>query len=194
MTLEGRVALVTGAAVRVGRAIAHALARRKAKVVVHYHTSERAAREVVSEIEALGQQAVAFPADLSQSQQVEALVDESLRTFKRIDILVNNAAIFYRTPFLSASEEDWDRHLDLNLKGVFLCCKAVAPAMLAQGGGRIINIADIAGVRPWADYVPYCVSKAGVIALTQGLAKALAPTVLVNAVAPGTVLFPESYS
>lgn len=194
LTLEGKVALITGAAVRVGRAIALELARRKAKVIVHYHASEREAREVVSIIEDAGQQAVALRADLSQSQQVEALVSESLRTFGRIDILVNNAAIFYRTPFLSVSEEDWDRHLDLNLKGVFLCCKAVAPAMLAQGGGRIVNIADVAGVRPWTEYIPYCVSKAGVIALTQGLAKALAPTVLVNAVAPGTVLFPENYS
>lgn len=194
MTLEGKVALITGAAVRVGRTIALELAQRKAKVVVHYHTSEREAREVVSIIEEAGQQAVALRADLSQSQRVETLVSESLRAFGRIDILVNNAAIFYRTPFLSMGEEDWDKHLDLNLKGVFLCCKAVAPVMVAQGSGRIINIADVAGVRPWADYVPYCVSKAGVIALTQGLAKALAPTVLVNAVAPGTVLFPENYT
>lgn len=194
MTLEGKVALITGAAVRVGRAIALELARRKAKVIVHYHASERAAHEVVSAIGDIGQPAVALRADLSQAQQIEALVSESLRAFGRIDILVNNAAIFYRTPFLSVREEDWDRHLDLNLKGVFLCCKAVAPVMLSQGSGRIINIADVAGVRPWAEYIPYCVSKAGVMALTQGLAKALAPTVLVNAVAPGTVLFPENYS
>jgi len=194
LTLEGKVALITGAAVRVGRAIALELARRKAKVIVHYHASERAAHEVVSAIGDMGQPAVALRADLSQAQQIEALVSESLRAFGRIDILVNNAAIFYRTPFLSVREEDWDRHLDLNLKGVFLCCKAVAPVMLSQGSGRIINIADVAGVRPWAEYIPYCVSKAGVMALTQGLAKALAPTVLVNAVAPGTVLFPENYS
>jgi NAD(P)-dependent dehydrogenase (short-subunit alcohol dehydrogenase family) len=194
LTLEGKVALITGAAVRVGRAIALELARRKAKVIVHYHASERAAHEVVSAIGDIGQPAVALRADLSQAQQIEALVSESLRAFGRIDILVNNAAIFYRTPFLSVREEDWDRHLDLNLKGVFLCCKAVAPVMLSQGSGRIINIADVAGVRPWAEYIPYCVSKAGVMALTQGLAKALAPTVLVNAVAPGTVLFPENYS
>jgi NAD(P)-dependent dehydrogenase (short-subunit alcohol dehydrogenase family) len=192
--IKGKVALITGAAVRVGRAIALELARRGARVVVHYHASELAAHEVVSIIEEVGQPAVALRADLSQSQQVEALVSESLRAFGRIDILVNNAAIFYRTPFLSVSEEDWDRHLDLNLKGVFLCCQAIAPVMLSQGGGCIINIADVAGVRPWAEYIPYCVSKAGVMALTQGLAKALAPTVLVNAVAPGTVLFPENYS
>jgi NAD(P)-dependent dehydrogenase (short-subunit alcohol dehydrogenase family) len=194
LTLENKVALVTGAAVRVGRTIALELGRRKAKVVVHYHTSEREAREVVSIIEETGQQAVALRADLSQSQQVEALIRESLSAFGRIDILVNNAAVFYGTPFLSVSEEDWDKHLDLNLKGVFLCCKAVAPVMLSQGGGKIINIADVAGVRPWADYLPYCVSKAGVMALTQGLAKALAPTIQVNAIAPGTVLFHEGFS
>jgi NAD(P)-dependent dehydrogenase (short-subunit alcohol dehydrogenase family) len=163
-------------------------------VIVHYYASERKAREVVFLIEEAGQQTVALRADLSQSQQVEALIRESLSAFGRIDVLVNNAAVFYRTPFPDVSEEDWDKHLDLNLKGVFLCCKTVAPTMLAQGSGHIINIADVAGMRPWADYLPYSVSKAGVVALTQGLAKALAPTIQVNAVAPGTVLFPESFS
>ena len=114
-----------------------------------------------------------------------------MQAFGRIEILVNNAAIFYRTPFEKVTEEDWDRFLDVNLKGPFLLCRRIGGIMLRQGQGKIISLADLAGLKVWAEYIPYSVSKAGLIALTQGLAKALAPAVQVNAVAPGAVLLPE---
>jgi pteridine reductase len=194
MELRNRVALVTGGAVRVGAAISRALAERGASVAVHYHRSAEAAAALVGEIEGAGGTAIALAGDASRAEDVARVVQGVLERFGRIDVLVNNAAIFFETPFPEVSEEEWDRTLDVNLKGPFLCARAVAPAMLAQGEGKIVNIADIAGMRPWARYLPYSVSKAGVIALTQGLARALAPEVQVNAVAPGTVLLPEEFT
>jgi NAD(P)-dependent dehydrogenase (short-subunit alcohol dehydrogenase family) len=163
-------------------------------VVVHYHRSSEAAAALVREIEAGGGKAVAVPGDLSRAADVQALVDTAIEQFGPVDVLVNNAAIFFETPFPDLSEEDWDRTLDLNLKGPFLCARAVAPGMLARGAGKIVNLADIAAFRPWTRYLPYCVSKAGVVAMTQALARALAPDVQVNAVAPGAVLLPESFT
>jgi NAD(P)-dependent dehydrogenase (short-subunit alcohol dehydrogenase family) len=192
--MGNRVALVTGGAVRVGAAISRALAERGARVVIHYHRSAEAAGALVREIEGAGGEALAVAGDTSQATHVERVVTETLERFGHIDVLINNAAIFFETPFPSLTEEDWDRTLDVNLKGPFLCARAVAPRMLAQGAGKIVNIADIAGLRPWASYLPYCVSKAGVIAMTQSLARALAPNVQVNAVAPGTVLFPGEFT
>jgi NAD(P)-dependent dehydrogenase (short-subunit alcohol dehydrogenase family) len=117
-----------------------------------------------------------------------------MQAFGRIEILVNNAAIFSRTPFEELTEADWDRFLDVNLKGPFLLCRKIGAIMLRQGQGKIINLADVAGQKVWAEYLPYSVSKAGVIALTAGLAKALAPHVQVNAIAPGTILLPDGTS
>jgi len=194
MDLDGKVALVTGGAIRVGRAISVALAERGATVAVNYHRSDEAAREVVAHIGAQGGRAAGFQADVSDAAAVDRMVDEILSRFGRLDVLVNNAAIFPRTPLDTVTEEEWDRTIGINLKGPFLCARRVGREMLARGGGKIVNIADVAAFRPWASYIPYCVSKAGVVALTQGLAKALAPTVQVNAVAPGPVLFPVSHS
>lgn len=194
MELRGRVALVTGGAVRLGAAISRALASRGARLAVNYHSSAEPAAALVREIESAGGRAVALAGDTSRAEDVERVVEAVLARFGRIDVLVNNAAIFFETPFPDVSEEDWDRTLDVNLKGPFLCARAVAPAMLAQGEGKIVNLADIAGFRPWPRYLPYSISKAGVIALTQGLARALAPAVQVNAVAPGTVLLPEEFT
>jgi len=114
-----------------------------------------------------------------------------MRAFGRIDILVNSAAIFYRTPFPTLTEADWDRFLAVNLKAPFLLCRQVGEIMCRQGYGKIVNVADIAGVKVWGDFIPYSVSKAGLLALTTGLAKALAPAVQVNAICPGTVLLPD---
>lgn len=193
MQLEGSVALVTGGAVRVGRAIALALAGRGATVAISYHASAEAAREVVATIEAGGGQAAAFPADLARVPEVIQLVESVLARFGRLDLLVNNAAVFPRTPLATVTEAEWDHTLAVNLKGAFFCAQQAARAMQRQGAGKIVNLADISAFRPWANYLPYCISKAGIVALTQGLAKALAPVVQVNAVAPGTVLFPEGY-
>jgi NAD(P)-dependent dehydrogenase (short-subunit alcohol dehydrogenase family) len=194
MELRGRVAIVTGGAVRVGAAISRALAGREARVVVQYHSSARAAAALVREIEGAGGEALALAGDASRAADVQWVVESAINRFGRVDILINNAAIFFETPFPELSEEDWDRTLAVNLKGPFLFARAAAPGMLAQGEGKIVNIADIAGIRPWAKYLPYCVSKAGVIAMTQTLARALAPHVQVNAVAPGAVLLPEAFT
>jgi NAD(P)-dependent dehydrogenase (short-subunit alcohol dehydrogenase family) len=194
MEIEGKVAVVTGGAKRVGRSIALALAERGAEVVLHYRGSEREAQEVLALLKRAGGKPVAVQGDVSVAADVDRIVETAMQAFGRIDILVNCAAIFYRTPFRELTEEDWDRFLDVNLKGPFLLCRRIGAIMLRQGHGKIVNLADIAGQKVWAEYIPYSVSKAGVIALTIGLAKALAPHVQVNAIAPGAVLLPEGTS
>ena len=194
MEIEGKIALVTGSAKRVGRSIVLALAERGAEVVLHYRDSEVEAQEVLSLIKRAGGKPVAVQGDVSVAADVDRIVETAMQAFGRIEILVNNAAIFYRTPFDRLNEADWDRFLAVNLKGPFLLCRRIGAIMLQQGQGKIVNLADIAGQKVWAEYIPYSVSKAGVIALTVGLAKALAPHVQVNAIAPGTVLLPEGTS
>jgi len=189
--IEGKIALVTGGAKRVGRSIVLALAERGAEVVLHYRDSQLEAQEVLSLIKKAGGKPVAVQGDVSVAADVDRIVETAMQAFGRIEILVNNAAIFYRTPFDSLNEADWDRLLDVNLKGPFLLCRRIGAIMLQQRQGKIVNLADIAGQKVWAEYLPYSVSKAGVIALTIGLAKALAPHVHVNAIAPGTVLLPD---
>ena len=191
MEIEGKVALVTGGAKRLGRSIALALAERGAELVIHYRDSEREAQELLALLKRTGGKPVAVRGDVSVAADVDRIVETAMQAFGRIEILVNNAAIFYRTPFEKVTEEDWDRFLDVNLKGPFLLCRRIGGIMLRQGQGKIISLADLAGLKVWAEYIPYSVSKAGLIALTQGLAKALAPAVQVNAVAPGAVLLPE---
>ncbi|MBI3948406.1 MAG: SDR family oxidoreductase, partial [Armatimonadetes bacterium] len=158
-----------------------------------YHASEDAARRVVAEITGQGGRAAAFPADVSDAAAVERMVDAVQAQLGGIAVLVNNAAIFPRTPLATTTEAEWDRVLDTNLKGAFFCSQRAAAEMLRRGAGKIINIADVSAYRPWPGFLPYCVSKAGVVALTHGLARALAPAVQVNAVAPGTVLLPDGY-
>jgi NAD(P)-dependent dehydrogenase (short-subunit alcohol dehydrogenase family) len=191
MTLPGRVALITGGGVRVGRAIARELAAGGARVAVHYHASAEDAASVVAEIRAAGAQADSFRLDLGRIGDLPGLIERVTAAFGRLDILINNAAIFPRTPFDEVTEADWDRVMALNLKAPFFLAQAAARVMRAQGAGKIINLADIAAERPWPGYLPYSLSKAGIVALTRGLARALAPQIQVNAVAPGTVLFPE---
>ena len=194
MEIEGKVALVTGGARRLGRCIALALAERGAELVIHYRDSEREAQEVLALLKKAGGKPVAVQGDVSIATDVDRMVETAMRAFGRIEILVNNAAVFYRTPFDQLTEADWDRFLDVNLKGPFLLCRQVGAIMLRQGQGKVINLADIAGLKVWAEFIPYSVSKAGLIALTRGLAKALAPAVQVNAIAPGAVLLPPGTS
>jgi len=191
MELRGRWALVTGAAKRVGRAIALELARRGANVVVHYNSSAAPAAETVAELQALGVEAFHLPAELGRSVDVVALAERAEERTGGIDVLVNNASNYLRVPFDDLTEAVWDESLDVNLKAPFLLAWKLGRAMRGRGHGRIVNLADWAGERPYNDYLPYCVSKAGVICLTKALAKALAPEVLVNAVAPGPVLPPD---
>ena len=190
MNLSGKTALVTGAGKRIGREIALALARRGANIVVHYNTSAAAARRVVKEIKALGVDAIAVKADQSNARQVRAAVAQARRHFGTLDILIASAAVFKRTPFAKLTEADWDFHIDANLKGPFLFALEVGRQMRA---GKIILFADWAAMRPYRNYLPYLVSKAGIICLTKALAKELAPNVQVNAIAPGPVLLPDDF-
>jgi NAD(P)-dependent dehydrogenase (short-subunit alcohol dehydrogenase family) len=188
--LEGQVALVTGAAKRIGRSIALRLAADGADVVVNYATSKREAGEVVREIESKGQRGLAIQADVSRRDEVKELFRALLGKFGRLDILVNNAGTFFSANFAELSDEQWDGILSANLKSQFLCAQAAAPIMKQQGRGRIINLSSLGGILAWPKYTHYCVSKAGVIMLTRCLARALAPEILVNSVAPGTIQFP----
>jgi NAD(P)-dependent dehydrogenase (short-subunit alcohol dehydrogenase family) len=190
--LRGSVALVTGAAVRVGRAIALALADAGADVAVGYGHSARAAARTARAIESRGVRATAIRADLARPAEARGLVADAVRRLGHLDILVNSAAVFVRTPLPTATPVQFDRIMAVNLRAPFLCAQAAARAMRRRGG-RIINIADVGAVRPWPGYIPYCASKAGVIALTKGLAAALAPQIQVNAVAPGVVLLPAGF-
>jgi len=194
MTLQGRVVLITGGARRLGYAIARALAERGAKIALSYRTSAREAAEAVKALEGRGTQAMAIRADLARAADAKGLVDRVARRWGRLDVLVNCAANFDRTPFDTLSERDWDRVMDANLKGSFLCALYASRIMRRRGAGKIINFADWAGVRPYRDYLPYCVSKAGVIGLTKALAKELAPRIQVNAIAPGPILPPPKMS
>jgi len=184
--LLNRVALVTGAAKRLGRAIALHLAREGADVVIHYRSSEAEARETASEVEKLGRRGIALAANLSSVLEIQQLFRQASDHFGRLDILVNNAANFLQTEFATTTEKVWSESLDTNLKAPFFCAQAAAP-VLKQSRGVIINFADIGGLLPWPGYIPHCVSKAGVIMLTKCLAKELAPDVRVNAIAPGTI-------
>ncbi|HSF30251.1 MAG TPA: SDR family oxidoreductase [Candidatus Tectomicrobia bacterium] len=194
MQAAGKVALVTGAARRVGKAIALALADRGAHVVITYNTSGAEAFSTLQEIETRGVKGMALKGNITRRGDVDTIVEQVIKRFDRIDILVNNASNYYKTPFETLTEEQWDDLVGTNLKGTFLVSKRVGDEMLKAGSGKIINLADWAGFRPYKDYIPYCIAKAGVIALTKALAKTLAPHIQVNAVAPGPVMLPEDFS
>jgi 3-oxoacyl-[acyl-carrier protein] reductase/pteridine reductase len=187
---EGQVALVTGAAKRIGRSIALRLAADGADVAVNYNLSAADARMVTGEISALGRKAVAIQADVSKRGDVAKMIAAVEKEFGRLDILVNNAGVFFSAKFEELTDEQWDRIMNANLKSQFLCSQAAAPIMKRQGRGRIINLSSLGGMLPWPTFAHYCVSKAGSIMLTRCLARALAPEILVNSVAPGTIQFP----
>ena len=186
--LSDRVAIVTGASRGIGRATALALASEGAKVVVNYARSSDAAQEVVQEITAGGGEAIALQADVSQADQVDALIEQTLAKFGQVDILVNNAGITRDTLLLRMKPEDWQAVIDLNLTGVFLCTRAVSKVMLKQRRGRIINITSVAGQMGNPGQANYSAAKAGVIGFTKTVAKEFASRgVTVNAVAPGFI-------
>lgn len=181
-------ALVTGAALRVGRSIALELADASMDVAIHYRDSQGEAEEVAELARERGVRAVTLCADLTRPEAIAGLVRDTLNELGRLDVLVNNAAVFRRTPPDQLSEADFDFHMDTNLKAPYLCSIEAARAM-GPSGGCIVNVADVAGDRPFRNYVPYCVSKAGLVMLTRAMAKAYAPGIRVNAISPGTVLF-----
>jgi NAD(P)-dependent dehydrogenase (short-subunit alcohol dehydrogenase family) len=194
MELKDKTVLVTGSAKRVGKTIALTLAKRGANLIINYQRSRSEAEDTVQEVEKLGARSLAVRANVSVVNDVQAMIRQAVKHFGRLDVLVNNAAIFYPTPFDRLTEKDWDEMININLKGSFLCAKYAADEMLKSGGGKIINIADWSGIRPYVDYLPYCVSKSGVIALTKALAVTLAPTIQVNCVAPGPVMLPGDFT
>ena len=194
MRLKGKVALVTGGARRLGRAIALKLAGEGANIALHYHTSAPEAAATVETIAALGVEATLIRGDLSQPAQAEQVVAEAALAWGRLDILINNAAIFYRTPLGHISEAQWDALLNTNLKGPFFCAQRAGAEMRRhKEGGVIINFTDTGIYLAWKGYLPYLISKAGIAHMTYGLAKELAPQVRVNAIAPGPALLPDDH-
>ena len=193
MILSGKTALVTGGARRVGRALSEALARAGANVVVNYNRSAAEADETVAELKRIGSKASAFQADVSRKSDIDALVQHIEREHGTLDVLVNSASIFESAPFAEITEADWRRVLDVNLTGPFLLSQAALPMLQAGEGGCIINIVDLSAFQAWPSYAHHSVSKAGLMQLTRVMARALAPNVRVNAIAPGTVLPPEGY-
>jgi 3-oxoacyl-[acyl-carrier protein] reductase len=188
--LEGKVAIVTGAAVGMGREIAVAFGREGAKVVVNYSRSRAEAEETAGLVESAGGEALLVQADVSKDAEVRAMVAQTLDRFGWVDVLVNNAGITAFVPFddlEGLTDEIWDRLYGVNVKGTFFCCRAVAEPMRRQGAGRIINLASISGVRPQGSSIAYSASKAAVIQVSECLAKALAPEISVNVVAPGFI-------
>lgn len=188
--LGGQVALVTGGGRRIGREIALTLGRAGAGVVVNYNQSRDEAQSTVKEIKACGSPAVAIRADVARPAQVRRMFGAVTRRFGRLDLLVNNAGIFFPVRWDRLAEEHWDRILGVNLKGPFFCAQEAARLMKRRKCGQIINISSLGGLQAWPGYMHYCASKAGLIMLTRCLAKALAPEIRVNSIAPGTILFP----
>jgi len=184
---------VTGGAHRLGASIVLALAHAGCDVVINYRTSGPAAEETAAQARAAGIKAVTVQGDVTRADAVAGLLHTTLATFGRADILVANAGAFRRTPIATLTEADWDDMVNGNLRSAFLCAHSFGLHMRTHAGGAIVMLADVAGLRPWVDYLPYSVAKAGVIALTGALAKELAPAVRVNAVAPGPVLFPDGF-
>ena len=191
MKLSGQVALVTGAGRRIGRAVALRLAAEGARIVVHYRSSRPEAEAVAAEIVRSGGEAASMRAELTRVGEIDGLFEQVEQRFGRLDILVNNAAIFSPTPLGQTQEAQWDAILATNLKAQFFCAQRAAQLLTRSGRGRIINFASVGGLQAWPTYTAYNVSKAGVIMLTRCLARALAPDVTVNAIAPGTISFPE---
>lgn len=191
MELTGRVALVTGAGRRLGRAIAEALAADGARVAVHHHQSASGAAAVVDAIRRGGGDARAFAADLRDADAPAALVRAVATAFGRLDVLVNSAAVMERTPVGEVTPAAWDAMFALNLRAPFFAAQAAAAYM--RDGGCIVNLADLAAFETWPAYVPHGITKAGVVQMTRALARALAPRVRVNAVAPGAVLLPDEW-
>jgi pteridine reductase len=192
MELRGRVALVTGAGRRLGRELARALAGRGMTLAIHHHASSEGAESLRAEIAAAGGRAECFAADLTDAHAARALPERVVKTFGGLDVLVNSAAVMHRLDFERTTPGQYDAILGLNLRSVFFCTQGAAAALRAARG-KVVNLADLAGLQPWPGFAAHSISKAGVVMLTKVLARSLAPEVTVNAIAPGAVLVPEDY-
>jgi pteridine reductase len=194
MNINGKVALITGSAKRLGLAIASELAGRGARIAIHYRSSNEEAQAALKSIRALGGDAAVFQADLRDPEAIGEMFTRIKEVFDGIDILVNNASEFAPATADQTTPVQWDSQMDSNAKGPFFVAQEAARMMRASGQGKIINLADVAGELIWPSHLPYSVSKAALIALNRGLAKAYAPHIQVNAIAPGPILFPAYYS
>ncbi len=192
MQIKDSVVLITGAATRVGRQVALYLAERGAHISFSYYLETEPWQQTLAEIEALGVKAMAMPVEVRDSAQIKQFVQKTVEHFGKIDVVINSASIWLKAPFLEITEADWDLAMDVNLKGPFLMAQAVAPYMLKQGNGLVINITDLSAYQLWPGYAHHGVSKAGLAWLTKAMALELAPHIRVNAIAPGTVLLPEN--
>ena len=193
MNLRDRVALVTGAGRRVGRALAVGLGAQGMQVAVHYHASDRGARETADLVASAGGTATLVSADLTKANAAEQIAHEVVERLGSLDVLVNSSAVMERTPLGDVTADAWDAMMALNLRAPFLLAQAAAPH-LSQRHGAIVNIADLAAFETWPAYIPHGISKAGVVYMTRALARVLAPNVRVNAIAPGAVLLPDGWT
>jgi 3-oxoacyl-[acyl-carrier protein] reductase len=188
MDLKGKVAVITGGSRGIGKAISIMLSTKGVKVAVNYSSGADSAEKVVKEIEGMGGSAIKVKADVTKQSEVQSMFQVVLKHFGRVDILVNNAGTMGQPKFLEISEEDWDRVMAVNLKGMFNCCQAAIPIFLKQSGGKIVNMSSIAGKMGGASGVHYAASKAGVIGLTMALSTEFAKkNIYVNAICPGPV-------
>lgn len=192
MDLRGRVALVTGAGRRLGRAFAEALAGRGMRVALHYNASREGADSLREAIVGAGGEATCLGADLTDAVAARGLAGQVVDAFGQLDVLVNSAAVMHHVSFEETTPELYDSVLDLNLRAAFFVSQGAAPH-LRRAHGKVINLADLSGIEPWPGYAAHSLSKAGMVMLTRVLARALAPEVTVNAIAPGTVLVPDDY-
>jgi pteridine reductase len=191
MDIHNKIALVTGGAHRIGQAIAMALARSGAHVAITYNTSKEAAQATVDQIKALGVRSIALHCDQRNLTEIQSLFDSLRREFEHLDILINSAAIMTRQPVRDVTPADFDRTIETNVRGPFFIAQAAAKWMKQSGvAGSIVNIADLSAIHPWPSYIAHTISKSGIVAMTQSMALALAPSIRVNAIAPGAVLKP----
>ncbi|HZI51258.1 MAG TPA: SDR family oxidoreductase [Terriglobia bacterium] len=194
MDISGKVALITGSSKRVGREIAVELARRGARVAIHYRSDESGARETLRLAEEAGGSGELFQAELTDDIAVDRMFSDLEAKMRVLDILVNNASVFDRGTFEQSTPDLWNRQMDSNAMAPFFIAQRASRLMLRQPQAKIVNLVDVAGETIWPGYLAYSVSKAALIAVNRGLAKVLAPGIQVNAIAPGPVLFPEYYS
>jgi len=187
--IKNKVAIVTGGARRVGQVVALALAEKGARVAFTYRSGDPA--QTMEGIQAHGVEGMAIQLDVLEWDQPKAAVQQVIQRFGRVDILVNNASVWQSAPFLEISRQQWETSIGANLTGPFLCAQAVAPYMLQQESGHIVNIIDLSAHQTWAGFADHSASKAGLEALTRVMAAELAPHVRVNAIAPGTILLPD---
>lgn len=194
MEIKNKNIIITGGAHRLGKEISLALAKKGANIIFTYNKSADLAKETLKTIKTLKVKTIALKVNNLKVNEIKNGVKKIYKQFSQIDVLINSAAIFYETPILKIIEKDWDNFLDINLKATFFWCKFVGEKMLKKSGGKIINIADVSAFKPWTNFIPYCVSKAGVVTITKVLAKTLAPKITVNAICPGAVLLPEHFT